>query len=359
MATVVRSDRLTRRATAHARESPRLAAPHSVKKEEDADPEPPPEKPRLDRTQRTAESRVKFPQGPKGQPVPDHLTSGVDILFCGINPGIASAARRHHYAHPTNHFYAALYGAGLTKEFLRPDDDYTFPTLSPYRLGLTNLVHKTTQKSEHLKRSDYEDGVPLLLAKVAFFRPKVVCFIGKGISDVFVRVVGAQYPGLHAHPCRVGIDAGVLGFWATRGDPSHGFPRADCGYGILPVSYEHLDGSVTLFFTAPSSSGRVTQHQLPGKTRIMRHLLPLLEAPRTVWEVSIPCIREDAKFQEIGKSLARAEAEGFPDATSGDVLLWRGGTDEAKWGGDGEAAEDRACDAAPQCPPAGFWRPGE
>ena len=40
----------------------------------------------------------------------------VDILFVGINPGLMSAFRGHHYAGPGNHFWPCMVGAGLVPD---------------------------------------------------------------------------------------------------------------------------------------------------------------------------------------------------------------------------------------------------
>ena len=42
------------------------------------------------------------------------------VLFCGINPGLVSAATGHHFARPGNRFWPALHGAGFTPRRLLP-----------------------------------------------------------------------------------------------------------------------------------------------------------------------------------------------------------------------------------------------
>lgn len=141
-------------------------------------------------------------------------------------------------------------------------------------MGLTNLVHRATARSEQLTRSELEEGVPELLAKVREYHPRVVCFVGKQIVDVFLRVARAKLAW--GEPAVVSLPPRVLGFWhAARADGE--FPAADAGYGVMPICVEH-QGRLTLFFVAPSTSARVTHHLLPGKTRIMAHLPPLVDA---------------------------------------------------------------------------------
>lgn len=40
--------------------------------------------------------------------VPDVLADGLDVLFCGINPGLTTAATGHHFARPGNRFWPVL-----------------------------------------------------------------------------------------------------------------------------------------------------------------------------------------------------------------------------------------------------------
>ncbi|WFD01641.1 thymine-DNA glycosylase [Malassezia obtusa] len=234
-----------------------------------------------------------FPPAP--QRVPDYLEAHLDVLFCGINPGAESGAQQRHYAHRSNHFYTCVHQSGLTSERLQPTDDWTFPNQAPYRLGLTNLAHRPTARSEQLNQAELESGVPELIEKVRTYQPKVVCFVGKQIGQVFLRVL-QQKKWADTHTVPLVVPPSVLGFWFDpKTDDS--FPRKDAGYGVLPACVVHGE-HVTLFFSTPSTSARVTHHQLPGKVRIMSHLIALLAAfPRVDTEpahegrlVHVPCI---------------------------------------------------------------------
>ena len=50
----------------------------------------------------------------EGRQVPDVIAPELAVLFCGINPGLWSAAVGHHFAHPSNRFWKVLHGAGWT-----------------------------------------------------------------------------------------------------------------------------------------------------------------------------------------------------------------------------------------------------
>ncbi len=49
-------------------------------------------------------------------PLPDYLQPSLDLVFVGINPGLASAAKGHHYAGPGNHFWPLLRESGFVPE---------------------------------------------------------------------------------------------------------------------------------------------------------------------------------------------------------------------------------------------------
>lgn len=72
----------------------------------------------------------------------DALRPGLDIVFVGINPGTRSSKTGHFFAHPTNKFWKALHGGGLTPRLLTPEEDVTLP--DEYNYGMTNLVSRTT-----------------------------------------------------------------------------------------------------------------------------------------------------------------------------------------------------------------------
>jgi G:T/U-mismatch repair DNA glycosylase len=48
------------------------------------------------------------------------LASGLQAVFCGINPGRFSAAAAAHFANPRNDFWRLLHDAGFTPRQLAP-----------------------------------------------------------------------------------------------------------------------------------------------------------------------------------------------------------------------------------------------
>ncbi|HEX3758373.1 MAG TPA: G/U mismatch-specific DNA glycosylase [Kofleriaceae bacterium] len=109
--------------------------------------------------------------------MPDIIAPDLRILFCGINPGVYSAAARHHFAGPSNRFWPTLHSAGFTPTLLRPADE---SALLPLRLGITNLVPRATAMAGHLSRAELQRGAQQLAHKVLKFRPELLAVLGLG-----------------------------------------------------------------------------------------------------------------------------------------------------------------------------------
>lgn len=97
------------------------------------------------------------------------------VLFCGINPGMVSAATGHHFARPGNRFWPALYRSGFTPTLLRPDQQAVLPSLG---LGLTNLVARATARADELTASELRAGGRRLHAVTERLRPGWLAVVG-------------------------------------------------------------------------------------------------------------------------------------------------------------------------------------
>ncbi|WP_270182135.1 G/U mismatch-specific DNA glycosylase [Alkalihalobacillus sp. CinArs1] len=114
--------------------------------------------------------------------LPDHLDMNLQIIFIGFNPGLKSEEVGHHYANPTNRFYSVLYRSGLTDRQLKPEED---GRLLRYGYGLTNIVDRPTRGVKELTTEDYNRGRKQLLKKIKLYRPRINCFVGKGVYQKF------------------------------------------------------------------------------------------------------------------------------------------------------------------------------
>ncbi len=108
--------------------------------------------------------------------VPDVLAPGLAAVFCGINPGRASAAAAAHFANPRNDFWRLLHAAGFTPRLLGPEEQFE---LLEYGYGLTNAAHRTTAGSGDLRRGDFAGAAERLAAIAAELRPRAIAFVGK------------------------------------------------------------------------------------------------------------------------------------------------------------------------------------
>jgi double-stranded uracil-DNA glycosylase len=112
-----------------------------------------------------------------GGRVPDVLAPGLRVVFCGINPGLWSAAVGHHFARPGNRFWKALHLGGFTPRLLAPDEE---PELLRLGLGITNLVERASAGAADLTPDELRAGAERLVAKVERVRPAVVAVLGVG-----------------------------------------------------------------------------------------------------------------------------------------------------------------------------------
>src|SRR3954465_14798187 len=91
--------------------------------------------------------------------IPDVIDHRLDVLFCGINPGLWSGATGHHFARPGNRFWKVLHEAGFTDRILKPWQD---SELLRYGLGITNVVRRTTAAESELAREEFVAGAAQL-----------------------------------------------------------------------------------------------------------------------------------------------------------------------------------------------------
>jgi len=108
--------------------------------------------------------------------VPDVLAPGVRVVFCGINPGRASAAAGAHFANPRNDFWRLLRATGFTSRLLEPAEQFELLSLG---IGLTNAARRTTRGSSDLRRSDFAGADERLEEIARTLRPSVIAFVGK------------------------------------------------------------------------------------------------------------------------------------------------------------------------------------
>ncbi|WP_066939323.1 G/U mismatch-specific DNA glycosylase [Microtetraspora fusca] len=107
--------------------------------------------------------------------IDDVLGPDLDVLFCGINPSLYSAATGHHFARPGNRFWPALHLSGLVPRRLAPYEQHLLPG---YGLGITNLAPRASARAEELTAEELRQGAERLARLVAEIRPRVLAVAG-------------------------------------------------------------------------------------------------------------------------------------------------------------------------------------
>jgi TDG/mug DNA glycosylase family protein len=109
--------------------------------------------------------------------VPDVIAPGLRVLFCGINPGLYTAAIGHHFGRPGNRFWPVLHDAGFTPRRFAPWEERE---LLPLGFGITNVVPRTTATAAELSVDEIVAGGAALAAKVRRHTPRVLAVLGIG-----------------------------------------------------------------------------------------------------------------------------------------------------------------------------------
>src|SRR5690242_19158435 len=90
-----------------------------------------------------------------GKTLPDVIAANLRVLFCGINPGLYTAAVGHHFARPGNRFWPALYQSGFTDRLISPFDERE---LLKQGIGISNVVPHATASAAELTKEDFARG---------------------------------------------------------------------------------------------------------------------------------------------------------------------------------------------------------
>ena len=117
----------------------------------------------------------------RNKTLPDVIAPGLRVLFCGINPGLYTAAIGHHFGRPGNRFWPTLHRAGFTPRLFSP---YEERELLPLGYGITNVVDRATAAADEIAPKEFVAGGRKLEAKVERYRPRVLAVLGVGAYRV-------------------------------------------------------------------------------------------------------------------------------------------------------------------------------
>lgn len=110
------------------------------------------------------------------QSLPDILDHGLQVVFCGINPGVDAAAAGHHFLGRGNRFWPVLHLAGFTPQLIAPRDDRD---VLAYGLGLTVAVGRPTRGADEIMAEEFAGEASSLIRKLELYQPRCVAFLGK------------------------------------------------------------------------------------------------------------------------------------------------------------------------------------
>ncbi|XP_039987813.1 G/T mismatch-specific thymine DNA glycosylase isoform X2 [Xiphias gladius] len=216
--------------------------------------------------------------------LPDVITYNLDILIIGINPGLLSAFKGHHYPNPGNHFWKCLFLAGLTDQQLNYMHDQSLP--EKYSIGFTNMVERTTPGSKDLSSKEIREGGRQLLDKLQKYKPLIAAFNGKGIYEIFCK-------------------------------ETFGVKAKNLEFGLQPYKIPETE---TVCYLMPSSSPRCAQFpraqdkvhfyiKLKELRDQMKGLVPSREVVETQYSFDLQLAKEDAKRIAIKEEQVDPEYE--------------------------------------------------
>lgn len=108
--------------------------------------------------------------------LPDIITGRLNVLFCGINPGMTAAATGHHFAGRSNRFWRVIHLAGFTPEEISPQEDHA---ILRYGCGVTSVVKRPTARADQLSQGEFIAAATDFRRKIALHAPRFVALLGK------------------------------------------------------------------------------------------------------------------------------------------------------------------------------------
>ena len=127
---------------------------------------------RIPRTRRPTRAEL---EAARELSVPDLIAPNLRVLFCGINPGLYTAAIGHHFGRPGNRFWPAMFAGGFTDQLLSP---YDSGELLARGYGITNIVARATARADELTDEELVKGGRALISKIKRYQPRIAAVLG-------------------------------------------------------------------------------------------------------------------------------------------------------------------------------------
>lgn len=107
---------------------------------------------------------------------PDILATGLDVVFCGINPATTAVADGHNFSNRSNRFWRVLHESGFTDVLLRPEDERR---LLNYGCGITAVVERATPRAGDITADEFRSSREGFERTIIRYGPRTVAFLGK------------------------------------------------------------------------------------------------------------------------------------------------------------------------------------
>lgn len=112
----------------------------------------------------------------------DIITAHLNVIFCGINPGLKSSDDGHHFSGKSNRFWKVLHQSGFTPYEVEAVND---TSILDFGLGLTTAVARATSRADELSKEEFDDALDAFKAKITEYQPQYVAFLGKAAYKAF------------------------------------------------------------------------------------------------------------------------------------------------------------------------------
>ncbi|SDI96146.1 G/U mismatch-specific DNA glycosylase [Chryseobacterium jejuense] len=112
----------------------------------------------------------------------DIIAPNLDVIFCGINPGLKSSNDGHHFSGRSNRFWKVLHQSGFTPYEIEAVND---TVILEFGCGLTTAVARATSRADELSKNEFDDALEAFTTKITKFQPQYVAFLGKAAYKAF------------------------------------------------------------------------------------------------------------------------------------------------------------------------------
>ncbi|UKB77422.1 G/U mismatch-specific DNA glycosylase [Chryseobacterium sp. MEBOG07] len=112
----------------------------------------------------------------------DIISLQLDVIFCGINPGLKSSNDGHHFSGRSNRFWKVLHQSGFTPHEIEAVNDVS---LLDFGYGLTTAVARATSRADELSKEEFDESLESFTLKITKYQPKYIAFLGKAAYKGF------------------------------------------------------------------------------------------------------------------------------------------------------------------------------